>query len=74
MIKHCLFKRIKDEYLDSFNDYIKEFPSHGDFMVSELMQNIFVSKLTYGCIVNLQSATQHYGSPFHIFKEISDDV
>lgn len=74
MDKHCLFKRVKDEYKDSFIDHIKKFKSSGELLESELKENRYVSKLTYSTIIHLQDATGFYGSPFEIFKEIENDL
>ena len=74
MDKHCLFKRIKDEYKDSFINHIKEFKSSGEFLEYELKNNSYVSNLTYRAIIHLQDATNFYGSPFDLFKEIQNDL
>lgn len=74
MDKHCLFKRVKDEYKDSFINHLKQFKSSGELLESDLKTNRYVSKLTYGTIVHLQDATDYYGSPYNLFKDIQDDL
>jgi hypothetical protein len=70
MDKHCLFRRVKDEYKDSISDYIKKHKASGELMREELASKEYVSRLTYACIIYLQDATSFLGSPFEIFKEI----
>ena len=52
-----LYERLKEEYRDSFNDYVKVNKTTGESIIEELKRNEYVSRLSYGCVVMLQSAT-----------------
>ena len=64
-----LYERLKEEYRGAFKDYEKEYTHTAEIIINELKQTEFVSKLTYGCVVTLQSATNTYGNAFDLFED-----
>tara|TARA_R110000744_G_scaffold352048_1_gene457947 strand:- start:299 stop:505 length:207 start_codon:yes stop_codon:yes gene_type:complete len=65
-----LYERLKEEYRDSFNDYVKDYKATGELIIEELKRTEYVSRLSYGCVVTVQSATGSYGNAFDLFNEI----
>lgn len=65
-----LYERLKEEYRDSFNDYVKDYKPTGESIIEELKRTEYVSRLSYGCVVMLQSATGSYGNAFDLFNEM----